>query len=343
MFICQYCHKECRSKGSKSAHERFCKLNPDYESNIKVHVEKVSKFGVEAFKKAKAERTKNDPLNQIKTYTLICNKCGKEYNLDLRIRDYNNSNYRKTCSNKCAKGHIHSKESKEKVSQTLKSKIWTHYCKECGKEFNSRSTSNNVLCKECHTKKGYKSENIGLHKINCKECGKEIYVKAAEAQYCYECSDKLGYKAFQIFDQNGKKVCSEKTRKKLSENSKKLMAEGKIKPWMSRNITSYAERFFIKVLNFNHIVYTREKKVTKYFLDFVIKTPNGIIDLEIDGKQHWTDQARVESDVERDQVLTSLGYKVYRIQWNTLNTIEGKERMRSKISDFLTFYSTFMK
>lgn len=227
MFICQYCHKECKSKLSKSCHERFCKLNPDYESNIKVHIEKCAKPALIASIKATKEKAKNNPLNQIKTYTLVCSKCGKEYNLDLRIRDYNNSNYRKTCSNKCAQARTLSEDSKRRKHEKLIVPR-LHFCQNCGKKYySSASNPRHGLCDECKkrrtviiekdktTKIIFTRKNIGLHKINCKECGKEIYVKAEKAQYCYECSDKLGYKHFQIFDQNGKKVCSEKTKKKL--------------------------------------------------------------------------------------------------------------------------------
>ena len=105
MYYCQYCNKECASKISKSAHERFCKLNSNYEQNIKVHIEKVSSKAVDASIKAIKEKAANDPLNQIKTYNLICSKCGKAYQLDIKIRLYERGCYRKTCSSKCAHGN----------------------------------------------------------------------------------------------------------------------------------------------------------------------------------------------------------------------------------------------
>lgn len=97
------------------------------------------------------------------------------------------------------------------------------------------------------------------------------------------------------------------------------MKEGKIKPWLSRNIKSYAEKFFIKVLKYNKINYISEYHELKYFLDFLILTPKCKIDLEIDGKQH-TYLENIEKDRIRDEILMKLGYKVYRIAWNEINT-----------------------
>lgn len=82
----------------------------------------------------------------------------------------------------------------------------------------------------------------------------------------------------------------------------------------------------------NDINYEREKHVGRYFLDFVI----GFIDLEIDGKQHEYDD-RKKSDKERDAYLTSIGYSVYRIKWNEVNTDEGKAEMKKKIDAFLSY------
>lgn len=112
-------------------------------------------------------------------------KCGKEYTLDLRIRDFNNGKYRKTCSNKCGKSHVLSEESRLKQSLASKKKR-LHTCPKCGKQFMNAGTGiTRVLCKDCKGK--VRSKNIGLHKINCKQCNKEIYVKAEAAKYCYEC------------------------------------------------------------------------------------------------------------------------------------------------------------
>ena len=99
---------------------------------------------------------------------------------------------------------------------------------------------------------------------------------------------------------------------------------------------SYPERFWMEVLDNNNIRYIKEDFSTKkYFLDFLIFKNDKKIDLEIDGKQH---NYRVEHDKKRDEYLTNLGYIVYRVKWNNINTIEGKSLMKDKISSFLFFY-----
>ena len=35
MYYCQYCSKECKSLQSLRGHERLCKLNPNFEENLK--------------------------------------------------------------------------------------------------------------------------------------------------------------------------------------------------------------------------------------------------------------------------------------------------------------------
>jgi len=70
-----------------------------------------------------------------------------------------------------------------------------------------------------------------------------------------------------------------------------------------------------------------------YFLDF--KLPKNV-DLEIDGSQH---QYRTESDNRRDELISSIGYKIYRISWNDINSSAGKNLMKQKIDKFLKWYN----
>lgn len=164
----------------------------------------------------------------------------------------------------------------------------------------------------------------------CIICNKPIYNKRKT------CSNTC----FNTYKHNIK-IYSLETCKKLSESTKKLIKAGKIKPFLIRNITSYPESFWINVLNNNYISYIKEKHVGKYFLDFYIKINNNLIDLEIDGKQH-SYKERIESDKIRDSFLKSLGYIVYRIKWNEINTENGKKIMKEKIEDFLTFIHSLM-
>ena len=115
--------------------------------------------------------------------------------------------------------------------------------------------------------------------------------------------------------------------------------------WQARDQISYAEQFFMEVLSNNNINYIHELSVRKqdginsYFLDFYIETKDLKIDLEIDGKQHQY-QDRQESDLNRDSYLSSLGYYVYRLPWNEINTEEGKAIMKEKINAFISFYKS---
>ena len=107
--------------------------------------------------------------------------------------------------------------------------------------------------------------------------------------------------------------------------------------WKTRNIRSYAEKFWEKVLKENGITFKHEDfSAKKYFLDFLIEINGKLIDLEIDGKQHERDE-RKGHDEERDKFLAKNGYIVYRVKWNEVNSEKGKEQMKKKIDDFLLF------
>ena len=121
-----------------------------------------------------------------------------------------------------------------------------------------------------------------------------------------------------------------------------MKANSTHKPWQSRNIISYAEKFWMKVLANNDISYQRELVVrhenSNYFLDFYIEINGNKIDLEIDGKQHQYED-RIKSDIIRDNYLKSLGYIIYRIPWNEISSEAGKLKMQNKINKFLEFYN----
>lgn len=159
----------------------------------------------------------------------------------------------------------------------------------------------------------------------CPTCGKEFKVNASKKNQTY-CSQECVH-------------ASKEYRQKLASIQNEKVENGTHSGWKSRNITSYPEQFWIKVLNNNEISFTREVYVEKYFLDFVIVKNNKVIDLEIDGKQHEY-KDRKESDKIRDEFLKSKFYLVYRIKWNEINSDKGKSQMKEKINKFLEFYNS---
>lgn len=134
-----------------------------------------------------------------------------------------------------------------------------------------------------------------LHEIKCAVCGKEKITKK-KTQRC--CSNKC---ARILTSQNPL------YRQKLRDVQMKLISEGKHNGWKSRNIISYPEKFFMKVLDNNNISYQHNKPCTKYFIDFALDDRK--IALEIDGKQHLMEE-RKRSDIIKDKILVENGWVV---------------------------------
>lgn len=205
-----------------------------------------------------------------------CLYCGEE------IKGEN----KKFCNSSCAASYNNknrkvSEEQKRKTSESLKEHFKQH----------GYPKHNNIP--RITNKNG---KTFATFLCVCKECGKEFYSRVRTRKYCSRsCSSK-----------------SEEVKNKIREKCKERINNGTFVGWKSRNITSYAEKFWINVLDNNGIKYTREFYENGYFLDFYIDFKGYKIDLEIDGKQHKYEN-RKQHDLERDRYLTELGFIIYRI------------------------------
>jgi len=88
----------------------------------------------------------------------------------------------------------------------------------------------------------------------------------------------------------------------------------------NRKKMSYPEQVAYDYLTQYNIVFEHNKKIDKYYPDFVI----GNIVIEIDGAQ-WHDK---EKDKIRDAILIAQGYKVFRI--------DSKENIEERIKEILS-------
>jgi very-short-patch-repair endonuclease len=112
------------------------------------------------------------------------------------------------------------------------------------------------------------------------------------------------------------------------------VSRNKFKGWSTRNKEpSYPEKYFIQLFAEEGIDgYEREAKEDKYFIDFAFHQLK--IALEIDGKQHNLPD-RKQKDSEKDSLLASKGWQVYRIKWFNPRTSAGKDKLYPQIKEFL--------
>ena len=59
-----------------------------------------------------------------------------------------------------------------------------------------------------------------------------------------------------------------------------------------------------------------------------------MIALEIDGKQHWENQDRIERDKRKDKILKEQGWKIFRIKWFNPVNENNKKKLYTKINEF---------
>ena len=255
----------------------------------------------------------------------VCLNCGKEI-----------KHTKKFCNSSCAasfnnKRRKHSDVTKSKIQNTLQTK----YIDKIYIPYNLGQKNSDIFLSKLISKNLVRNPNnyeyVDEYIPYCKWKIRTCIVCGKEFTPCLTKSGKIS-KA---------NTCSETCRHCLiSNNSKKamdiVMSEGRHQGWKSRNIISYPEKFWMEVLSNNNIEYKHNYPFGKYFLDFYIEIDDRKIDLEIDGKQHKYED-RHNSDIIRDKFVNSQNIEIYRIDWNTINTEDGKRIMKEKIEKFLKF------
>lgn len=298
---------DCKYCGTQTKNEHFCSKRCQAKFNAQKNHKDLVQFKCQKHQYSKLVPRPNlysvkcpQCELQKKLNSIIdktCKKCGKE------LMQYFGSG--QFCSRACANSRTHSQQTKNKIAKSLK--------------------------KDKHD----------LRARNCIICNKEFILLYNQSSTRKTCSAKCLHQLTTIrAKQNGANF---DIKLKLSNKQKQKVQNGTHKGWVSRNIISYPQKFFMQVLDSNGIQYIHNYKVAQrdldqsltsyYFLDFYLPKYN--IDLQIDGKQHkYLD--RIEHDIKRDQLLSKM-YKVYRIQWNQINSEQGKLLIKQKIDQFLTY------
>ena len=204
MCTCKYCGKEFKSKFGLAGHMSHCVLNPNYNKYEREKQQKKAALAANISKQNKAKY--NEQTRKLRT--LICKKCGKEYQLALTDNEFNNNKYKKYCSISCANSRIHSDEIKEKIKQSLK-KTYAEHPELCKNQYSgpnkeyyvSKIKTLSISQKSTYFNKDnykyiselilsgyilnednyeYKDKLINynnLHKHTCVICGREYYTR----------------------------------------------------------------------------------------------------------------------------------------------------------------------
>jgi len=126
---------------------------------------------------------------------------------------------------------------------------------------------------------------------------------------------------------------SEETKKKISESRIKFLRKNPhMVPYKLNHYSkgrSYAEEYWKDVLDSNNLMYEEQYQIGPYQLDFAFV--ENMIDLEIDGDQHFLDRRIVESDKRRNLYLENLGWKVIRVKWSEYKKLADKKEYVSII------------
>lgn len=157
-YKCKFCEQEFvfEKKQQAGAHVTNCSMNPNKKEIIK-----------------KILKTKNQIKNE---KILNCEKCGKEYKINITEHIFSKGDYPKHCSYTCSNIRERSEEVKMKISVTLKNKPprpkkeiknVIRFCTNCKKPFDCKENSTRKFCNyKCAGSFGGKNSKQGKRSKN---------------------------------------------------------------------------------------------------------------------------------------------------------------------------------
>lgn len=258
-----------------------------------------------------------------------CNKCNRE------IRNNNYQRHIAVCDGVYFTGAFRLRDNYQEFYSIIETN--QYICLACNKIYKSRKSflSHYALI--------HKNNNSSITHPNKKsiigfnDIGRAAWNKNLTIKNNPDLKDKLsagGKKITELINQgiipNNLLIysTSEKGRKEQSERKKKLFIEHPEKHpnrlvANNRKRMTYPERLVYDFLVENKIEFEHNKKILKYYPDFVI----GNIIIEVDS-EHWHN---VEYDNVKDLAISKLGYKIFRFKVG--NTRDLLDRIIVKLKE----------
>ena len=329
-FTCE-CGKSFTEQHAFSGHKSHCKTHHIAKyGNLDIYENGV-KQRTEAYKFTASER-REAKLNAWINEKHTCKNCGK-----VMTEKYGEGIY---CCAKCRA--VYTNTHRKKLASPI-------ICDVCGREFNTKQgyaihrkfesgemTVNPDFVYSTHQESYNHKEHKPKPKV-CVQCGAEFPRIPIGEVY----SNGLSYRT---------KFCSVECKQAhqhrvLSDNAKRLHKEGVMKSFTPRNNIPESEQFWMNALSNADIVYIHDYRISHipteicsgywFMLDFFISKNDINIDLEIDGKQHkYLDRAKF--DVERDRIVSDLGYIIYRVDISDIDKSDWQEQFNK----FMLWYES---
>lgn len=309
MYKCQYCGKEFLTKMGLSGHLSHCKSNPNH---------KVLRSYSDTNKNGHLTYVKKHPEKyELKEFTCICAKCGKEYVVKTTQEKFEKGKYSKFCSRSCANSRIRTQEIREKISNSMKNS-------EEFKNKNKIALEKRILRVENEKRK---KENLPiLTSIS------EISHNGYKLYTCKNCGKKFTY-----LDSKSRTYCCDKCREEwLTKNVKpktggyrKGSGQGKHGWYKGFHCDSSWElAFLIYHLDHNlfikrcdkHFEYEYEGKKHSYYPDF--ETDEGIIEIKGYKNKQWVSKLEQVNNIKvlyKDDIKPYIDYVIEKYGWNFIN------------------------
>ena len=178
------------------------------------------------------------------------------------------------------------------------------------------------ICKYC-SKSFPRPSGLALHEKSCSSNPNRV---SGQNQYS---KGKVGSDDTRrkLSEAGKRRIASLETRKKISKSRIRYLKDNPDKvPYLLNHYSkgeSYPEKYWREILETNGIEFQQEKQISIYRLDFSI---NNVLDLEIDGEQHYLDPRIRASNQRRDEELRALGWKVIRVRWSDYQQMQTEHR-----------------